>query len=80
MSDRFVYTLCGGPYNNKQILGMDQEWRVELYHHSTYAQYSTAVAIYGSRVLQMRQSPRLLYFWGSRAGDPRTANEPAFYS
>lgn len=80
MSDRFVYTLSGGPYNGKQIVGHDQLWRTDMSHHDPYAPHSSAKAIYGSRVLQIQCSPRLLHYWGSQPEDPSKARDPVFYS
>jgi hypothetical protein len=75
---RFVYHLCGGPYDGKKIVGPNILDHAELYFHDPYAANSSSYAVYG-RPNAYEQATRELCYWSKRPCPPRLARQPEFY-
>lgn len=79
MSDRFVYTLVGGPYSGQKVVEPKHSWRDEIYYHDPYAENSSSLAVYG-RDNPYVEWPLELVYWGKKPCPPGQVREPEFYN
>lgn len=77
MSNQFVYTLRGGPYDGKEIILQEYAWHEELYFLDPYELHCSSYAIY--KRTDPYSGPLELVFSG-RKRSPTRARMPKFVS